>query len=71
MKLVCKKCGNEKYFYTKDRIVGSVRTIFTSDGEYAMDGINQGMYNNLERHQGSIFYCLKCGKFVADRREDE
>lgn len=68
MKLKCKKCGNEEYFYEKARFTGDHHVIINSDGTYNLDGMNFDAYNYLYSESiDNYIYCNKCNSIVCEK----
>lgn len=69
MKLKCKKCGNDKYFYVKERFSGETEVEVDNLGNWT--DYNAGAYDGMECHLRSIFYyCEECDSKVARIPED-
>lgn len=70
MKLKCKKCGNEEYFYIKEKF--SVKTELEVDSLGKLTDMNAGAYDEMECHLRSVFYyCEECDSKVAKIPEDK
>lgn len=70
MKLKCKKCGNEEYFYIKEKYSGKTELIVDKNGELTF--YNAGAYDEMECHLRSVFYyCKECDSKVAKIPEDK
>lgn len=54
MKLKCKKCGNEEYFYIKEKFSGKTELEVDSLGK--LTDMNAGVYDEMECHLRSVFY---------------
>lgn len=64
MKLKCKKCGNEEYFYIKQKFSGIAELIIDKNGELTFD--NAGAYDDATYKLISKYYfCEKCNSKVA------
>lgn len=69
--LKCKHCGNNEYFYTKEKVYGDVNVIFNSGRSYEDQGLNAEMYEHIEHKLKSKFYfCYACDKKVSKIEED-
>lgn len=70
MKLKCKKCGNEEYFYIKEKYSGKTELEVDSLGK--LTDMNAGAYDEMECHLRSVFYyCEECDSKVAKIPEDK
>ncbi len=70
MKLKCKKCGNEEYFYIKEKFSGKTELEVDSLGK--LTDMNAGAYDEMECHLRSVFYyCEECDSKVAKIPEDK
>lgn len=70
MKLKCKKCGNEEYFYIKEKFSGKTELEVDSLGKRT--DMNAGAYDEMECHLRSVFYyCEECDSKVAKIPEDK
>lgn len=70
MKLKCKKCGNEEYFYIKEKFLGKTELEVDSLGK--LTDMNAGAYDEMECHLRSVFYyCEECDSKVAKIPEDK
>lgn len=70
MKLKCKKCGNEEYFYIKEKFSGKTELEVDSLGK--LTDMNAGAYDEMECHLRSVFYyCGECDSKVAKIPEDK
>lgn len=64
MKLKCKKCGNEEYFYIKEKYSGKTELIVDKNGDLTFD--NAGAYDGATYKLISKYYfCEKCNSKVA------
>lgn len=64
MKLKCKKCGNDEYFYIKERFFGNTELEVDASGE--LTDWNSDAYDNINYRLRSIFYyCEECNAKVA------
>ena len=71
MKLKCKKCGNEEFFYIKEKFSGNTELVVDSLGE--LTDLNAGAYDEMDSHLKSVFYYFqncnaKVGKIPEDKR---
>ena len=71
MKLRCKKCGNDEYFYIKEKFSGETELEVDALGEFTT--FNAGAYDEMDCHLKSVFYyceeCdLKVGKIPKEKR---
>lgn len=70
MKLKCKKCGNEEYFYIQEKFSGKTELEVDSLGK--LTDMNAGVYDEMECHLRSVFYyCEECDSKVAKIPEDK
>lgn len=64
MKLKCKKCGNEEYFYIKEKFFGEAELVVDDSGD--LTDLNAGAYNNADYKLKSVYYyCYDCNSKVA------
>lgn len=64
MKLKCKKCGNEEYFYIIEKFSGVTELCVDPNGELT-DG-NSDAYEHAEYKLKSVYYyCCECRSKVA------
>lgn len=71
MKLKCKKCGNDEFFYIKEKFSGETELVVDALGE--LTNLNAGAYDEMDSHLKSVFYyCQECdakvGKIPEDKR---
>lgn len=71
MKLKCKKCGNDEFFYIKEKFSGETELEVDALGELTFR--NSGAYDERNSHLKSVFYyCRECnskvGKIPGDKR---
>ena len=70
MKLKCKKCGNEEYFYIKQKFSGIAELIVDKNGNLTFD--NAGAYDEATYKLNSKYYfCAECNSKVAKIPEDK
>lgn len=70
MKLICKKCGNEEYFYIKEKFSGETNLEVDASGE--LTDWNAGAYDEIDSHLKSVFYyCQECNSKVAKIPKDK
>lgn len=70
MKLKCKKCGNDEFFYIKEKYSGQTELEVDSLGEPTLG--NAGAYDEMDYHLKSVFYyCQKCNSKVGKIPEDK
>lgn len=70
MKLKCKKCGNDEYFYIKEKFSGKTELVVDASGE--LTNWNSGAYDEMDCHLRSVFYyCEKCNAKVGKIPEDK
>lgn len=64
MKLKCKKCGNEEYFYIKEKFSGETELVVDGSGD--LTDLNVDAYDNTNYKLKSIYYyCRDCNSKVA------
>lgn len=71
-KLKCKHCGNEEYFYIKEKYSGETEVIVDNKGDFEDTGLNSEAYDYNNSTLKSVFYyCCKCDSKVAKIPEDK
>ena len=64
MKLKCKKCGNEEYFYIKEKFFGETELVVDGSGD--LTDLNAGAYGGANYKLKSVYYyCCDCDSKVA------
>lgn len=70
MKLKCKKCGNDEFFYIKEKFSGQTELEVDALGELTFG--NAGAYDEMDSHLKSVFYyCQECNAKVGKIPEDK
>lgn len=61
--VVCKQCGSQNGFYSKDKVRGSAETHYNANGDFKNNQAD--MYNDLIHTQGKTAYCVDCNARVG------
>lgn len=65
MKIICKKCGNDKLFYTKEKYSGTCNFFIENDGSPNETGYNADMYvHTVHKLKSIYYYCYECNSKV-------
>lgn len=72
MKLICKKCGNDKLFYIKEKYSGMCNFFVENNGSPNETGYNAEMYDYaVHKLKSTYYYCCECNSKVKKIPEDE
>lgn len=70
--LKCIKCGNEEYFYTKEKVVNNIHIVRDNKGNFAEKGENIGRHDDDDYTLASVYYyCANCDAKVQKISKDK